>query len=332
MAAWKRVVAISVCVPLMVGALITGCGDSGSSGDSVSSQPPGYNGLNSQGVITLTSASDMSKELFVQTQSQGSLSSIDGIYLDSDTDIPVNEPPLFDKSVASSKGVASDSLQLTKAAVSQIYTIYGACGGTLTLETTIDTVIGFSQIEVTYDEFCYEGITENGTYTLSVDEAGGGTYNGNITRTYTLHTVTEPSGVNRYEGDLAVTWAADNITRTFDYVVTNLSTGLGVKYVNFRIPTDITSTETTWTQEGRFYYSLYGYVDVETVEPFVAEPGLELPHEGKLKMTGASATGGTAFAWFEAFANGFQVTVDANGDGLVDGDSGLLPWGLLPLP
>lgn len=331
MTAWRRVFAISVCVPFMVGALITGCGDSGSSGGSVSPQPPGYNGLTTQAVITLKSAGDMSKELFVQTQSQESLSSIDGIYLDSDTDIPVNEPPLFDKGGASSThGVAAQPL--TKAAVSQTYTINGACGGTLTLVTTIDTVIGSSKIEVTYDEFCYEGITENGSYTLSVDEAGDGTYNGDITRAYTLHTVTEPSGVNRYEGGLAVTWAADNITRTFDYVVTNLSTALGVKYVNFRIPTDITSTETTWTQEGRFYYFLYGYVDVETVEPFVAEPGLVLPHEGRLKMTGASANGGTAFAWFEAFADGFQVTVDADGDGLIDGDSGLLPWGLLPLP
>ncbi|BCS96759.1 hypothetical protein DSLASN_23910 [Desulfoluna limicola] len=331
MAAWKRVFAMSMCVPLMAGALITGCGDSGSSGGSVSTQPPGYNGLTTQAVITLKSASDMSKELFVQTQSQESLSSIEGIYLDSDTDIPVNEPPLFDKGGASKGGTAA-LLPLTKAAVSQTYTINGACGGTLTLETTIDTVIGFSQIEVTYDDFCYEGITENGTYTLSIDETGDGTYNGDITRTYTLHTVTEPSGVNRYEGDLAVTWAADNITRTFDYVVTNLSTGLGVQYVNFRIPTDITTAETTWTQAGRFYYSLYGYVGVETVEPFVAEPGLTPPHEGKLKMTGLSANGGTAFAWFEVFADGFQVTVDADGDGLIDGDTGLQPWGLLPLP
>lgn len=329
MVAWKRVVDMWVWVPLVLAIGFTGCGDSGGG---LSTQPPGYNGLTSQAVITLKSAVEISKILFVQTQSQESLSSIEGISLDSGHELPINEPPLFDKGIAASKNGAASSLGLAKALVTQAYTIDGTCGGTLTLVTNIDTVIDNYDIEVIYDAFCYEGITQNGWYTLSVDGAGNGSYDGNISRTYTLHTVTEPDGVNRYEGDLEVAWSADQIIRTFNYVVTNLTTGLGVQYASFVIDTDVTSTETTWAQTGRFYHSLYGYADVETEERFVAEPGLELPHGGRLKMTGTSASGGMAFGWFEVFEDGFQVTVDADGDGTVDEDSGLLPWGHMPVP
>jgi hypothetical protein len=329
MAAWLRVFVIFVFVSLVVGAFVTGCG---SSGDDISTQPPGYNGLTSQAVITQKSAVEISKTLFVQTQSQESLSSIESIYLGSDLGLPATPPPLLDKLIAESERDADGQLIVTTDRVSTDYTIAGACGGLLTLVTDIDTDIGFSAIEVTYDAFCYEGITLDGGYTLSINVAGDGDYAGTVLVTYSLRTVTEPDGVNRYEGDLEVVWSEDQITRTYNYVVTNLTTGLGVQYDNFVIVMDVTSTETTWTQEGRFYHSLYGYVDVETEEPFVAEPGLELPHEGRLKMTGAAASGGAAFGWFEVFPDGFQVTVDTDGDGSVDGDTELLPWGQMPVP
>ncbi|WP_300668163.1 hypothetical protein [Desulfoluna sp.] len=330
MGAWKDIFAMWVGVPVVLVGLSMGCGDSG--GSSVPERPPGYNGATTQAVISPSSAAAISKTLFVQTQSQQSLSSVEGLYLGQDQGLPPSALPFLEQGISATKGVAAPSLPLTKAPVTSSNTIDGACGGTLTLATTIDAAAGEYDIKVTYDAFCFEGITLNGLYTLSVNADGDGLFAGAIDVRYTRHVVTEPEGTQRYEGALKVTWSGDHMLQTWNYSVTNLTTGLGAQYASFDIKTELTATEVTWTQTGRFYHPVYGYVDVATEVPFAADASLELPHTGCLKMTGVAATGGPAFGWFEVSSEGFQVTVDANGDGTVDGNSGVLTWNFLGLP
>ena len=333
MVAWRRVVKVGRWVAVVLVGCLMGCGSSGGGGGgSLSSQTPGYNGVTAQATITQESAEAIFKTLFVQVQSPESLSSIEGLYLGSDLGLPPIVPPLLDKGGTISGDGFLVSTRSFRAVETLSYTIGGTCGGSLVLVTNIDEAADEYDVAITYNGFCYDGITMDGGYTLSVDGNGDGLFEGDIELFYTLHTVKETDGVNRYEGPLEVTWSGDAIEQSWDHVVTNLTTGLGVKYVNFIIGTETDPAEITWTQAGRFFQGLYGYVDVVTETPFVSVPGLKLPHVGRLKMVGAPAGGGVGAGWFEVFEDGFQVTVDTDGDGLVDGDSGRLPWSQMPVP
>ena len=163
--------------------------------------------------------------------------------------------------------------------VVQQYTNAGSCsnGGTWLSKSTLDTATNTGTMTVTYSQ-CNEGwATINGGFSANVAYNASGLH---ITRaTISFRSLTFDYGVTRHTMGGTVQDNMDLVnsvrTQTINLVVQDSATGAQAKLQNYNITTSYfpqyqaVNTTGSVTISGRYYHSLFGYVDITTTTPLV---------------------------------------------------------------
>lgn len=203
----------------------------------------------------------------------------------------------------------------------------GNCGGSASIEGTVDDQTGDSSGTMTFDNYCSDGLTMNGVVSFS------GIYD-LVAEDFDVFSMSTDS-LSATDGVISFTMRG---TITFDYRNVPILATMDM------LLQDGASEEVYWADDylinvwddsgytdysitGRSYHPDYGYVDVTTPTPFRIYDTDDYPTQGVLEIQGQ----GNTMARLTALTNTtYQVIADTNGDGDFidpdDYDSGTLNW------
>jgi hypothetical protein len=321
--------------------VVCGCGGGSSGGESSDGggsggSSPGltYSGATNQAVVT----ADNSQALVVNAMDAGAggagISGIAGLDTVNHGQDATGRPLFLGLAVVMESAIARMDRQSAaeqnpaSAVESDADTYPGSCGGSYSYNIQVDTDSGVFSGNLSFNGFCEEGITLNGSASFS------GVVNVTLrqveTCTVSFNSLTGTSGSGSVtmggQVYLAVSGAATMIT--MDMMVRDNGDGRVCKIENYQMDIADHGAYSVIVVNGRYYDPDYGYVDLETTSALVVDDDDDYPRIGQLILTGANgAAGGPTAARLTALSETqCRVEADTDGDGIYDYDSGAVLW------
>ncbi|MBW2108915.1 MAG: hypothetical protein JRI36_09660 [Deltaproteobacteria bacterium] len=309
---------------------IGGCGGGGGGGDgsvTASSDDNGiaYIGLTSQASIDENNAQQLTGESYEGGKLASSLASLGAVSVESQDHL--GRPRVFEFSQTMENALRS--IDLTSRAggtfAGAVYhtsgTIYGDCGGGVFYDIDVDDQTGRFSGNMNFNSYCNDNVTIDGqvqfssrialttgklvTFSFSFDNLRG----------TSEQTTTRMAGDISFDASTSPEVVTANLRMAVDsqvYQVTDYTLHI----------TDRTGyIEVSFT--GRFYDPGYGYVDISTPEVFIINDGYENPSSGVLLIQGRNGTQARLTAHSVGYC---EVQADTDGDGVMEWDSGWIPW------
>lgn len=341
----KRIGRILSCGVLVLTAVfvLSACGGGGGGGSTPSSGGSGggmtYTGATQKAPVTNSTSKAILSDLYSDASSGNNLVGVSSQNGNGSNDQSGPSLLLIAKDLSDAAGrinASSSTAGVVQGATqSSTQTISGPCGGSATIEITVDTSNDTFSGTATFSNYCGLGLTVNGTgdYTGSVNSQGlpqqfsfstngltaaigaqSLTMAGSIGySSITWDANTDMTGFtaseNLYVDDADNVYWADNITLgcTFTYTSGSLS-GIDLSIAS-----------------GAFYDPLYGYVIPSTPTPFafLSSNGWDYPSAGEITVTGANNSSAELSVPSYGYAD---IKVDADGNGVYEYDSGTIPW------
>ncbi|HEY5715314.1 MAG TPA: hypothetical protein VIS54_02780 [Psychromonas sp.] len=199
----------------------------------------------------------------------------------------------------------------------------GNCGGSKTVTVNIDNTNGEFYGAGQFSDYCEDGVTTSGT----VDIAGSADLNTgeiiNISMESDQLTVASESSSVSISGKILNEFGPGSLIQTMNYLIRNNSDRKVYKIEDYKITTEIITTGTVEItfESGLYYHPVYGYVELESVTPFILYDGVYGVDSGELLVTGGAHTKALLSV---INADQIEIKADTNGDGDYDWSSGIL--------
>ncbi len=308
---------------VLLSLICIGCSSSG--GSSGESAPLSYSGISTPIAIDENNADQLLHDTFPGSATE----MMDIVQLDKTSykSIPATlkmalivGETIYQKDMTSSKDSVSAAIH------SNSDTVYGNCGGSYSITISIDDVSGEMSGTMNYSSFCNDGLTLNGSvsYFGSLDlpvspsslefESFTMIFN-NVTGTDSITNESETMS-----GEITITENGSTSNMNVDMVIKDNNINKTYWINDYQITETATYNNVQQEFTGMYYDPDYGYVHVETAEPFVYEYSNEWPGSGIMIMEGAEgAAGGSSMARLTALSSETcQIEVDADGDGVFE--------------
>jgi hypothetical protein len=198
----------------------------------------------------------------------------------------------------------------------------GTCGGTMTYSGSFDNVANTFSISVSFNSYCEEGVTTNGSITAS----------GSFTLTQTrmdmdFNSITVTGGESgsiAMDGWIDLTRNLNSMSMNMDIIAQDSVTKKTYWINDFDLDATINSTTATIAMAGRFYDYDYGYVDLTTTTDIKVLLTQVHPYTGVMVVTGQ---GNSKAKLSFLSATTYMVEADVNGDNYYyEFNSGTLYW------
>ncbi|MGA1867673.1 MAG: hypothetical protein ACMUJM_03900 [bacterium] len=335
----KKQYAMTVVIFFTLVLFFSGCGgDSGSGGSTGLT----YAGIETQVLIDANNADEVVENAYINTNM--ARNTADTIYLNPNStdysEILGRHRPV---SIALARTtnhfinqteIPNASQQLSYRALVQESegTEIGVCGGESSYHLVIDNTKGTFSLSATFDNYCAnEGVLINGTMSMR-GQFNMQTASMNNSVSFTnLQVILEESNTSiTTTGTMAIVteFMTFSCTMTMNMIMQDNLTEKTYCVDNFVLTMPPSSTtQLTFTLEGRFYDYDYGYCDISTETPFSISVDGSEPTSGTLVISGANGSGGgNTSAKLIIDSNSYEVQADTNGDGTYDYESGSLTW------
>ncbi len=205
----------------------------------------------------------------------------------------------------------------------------GSCGGTVhqeDIEQNSET--GAFTTIYTFFDYCEDGEIANGVMNMSgiIDPVTGEFREATIVMKSYQSRQMDGSESSTTEGTMKLASVESKTTFDMDLVIRDDLTNEMHKLENFSISESSQGGYEYLELNGRFYDSKEGYLDIETLEPFITPSGSERPSSGQMVMTGAKgAAGSETRIIMTAEGASYRIQVDTTGDGNFDFEE-TYPW------
>ena len=210
----------------------------------------------------------------------------------------------------------------------------GPCGGQVTETVTRGETDGKLTVAYLYAAYCIDGREFTGKATLEVK--GDVVVSGDVVAvrvsnmaTYKNLVVKDEGGSVKLDGTVEnISQEGESLIANHDLRLTTLGTGKIFGLLGLRTLTTEMGGESSSMDSGRIYHSDFGFMEVTTEEPLIREAANEagFPFAGKIRFQGVTEDAKEGYAWLEAGVDGYEVTMDADGDGNWEWHSGVLSW------
>ncbi len=204
--------------------------------------------------------------------------------------------------------------------------IPGSCGGSASFSIQINDSTGAFSGNISFNNFCSEGTTINGTASFS----GIVDINHEISQfTLTFTSLTGTIGADSFtlDGTITLYLSSTSFTAMMDMRQRDNNTGKVYWVNNFEMTASVISGNLEFSVSGRFYDPDYGYVVVETTTPFRINSGQSWPSQGVMICTGNNNTKARLMVNPPPpTPTTFVVEADTDGNGSYDWTSGNLSW------
>lgn len=326
---------ILLTLTMMLCFLAVACGGGGGDGGGGSAPGINYSGLTTPAVITEENAKTIAGSALDSGSSADGFSGIAS--LDNAAQVPQNgsKPFLTDLSKAAKEVIEQINFESatetnTRAALENVSdTVYGSCGGNAPFTIRVDTVTGAFTGNMTFVNYCEEGMTVNGNTTfygtvdLNTEEIASFTFNfDNLTGTSGSESIT-------MDGQVDYRQSGSTIYMTMNMAIQdNNKTDYVCKVEDYQMALTDRFGSSDLDISGRFFEPDYGYVVLDTLSVLSINDTADYPHSGVVTLTGnLGIAGGATKARLTALSETqCQVEADTNGDGSYDYDSGAISW------
>lgn len=312
-------------VVLAVTALLSACSGGGSGGGGSSALS--YTGVTTAAVITNSNAKTLALESFSTGTSAGSTQNtaktvavVDTTYTAPDIGVIVSR--LITTSQTAAQGLVTTTAsgnRTTLVSIQQtLAPMTGNCGGTASGTLTIDDATSNTYATIIFDNYCDTGVTLSGSmnFSLILDTTSPdyGLMTMNFTNVHVIGALTSLVISGSIQYDSLVLNPATTIN-----MLLQSSVGRVYKIQNLTMTevtgTDVTGDYTDISMNGRLYDPDFGYVDMTTTLQMRVYTTDYWPSSGSYILTG----NGNATVTLTASPSGYQLDLDLNGDGIVDG-------------
>jgi len=316
---------LMLCVSVFSASLIVSCGGGGGGGG----VPAGitYTGVTTQALIDENNAVDIVLETYEGVDTTSELNVLGAV---SENSSSVKNPLFVDISTYFQSVVYEIETSVGQnsaymgAVITESDSINGSCGGNFSYTLTGDDQTGNFNGGLTFNNFCEEGITANG----SIDLSGNINLNTNeisyFEMTFTNINMTSGQKSISLNGSMDFNLQSSPIVMTFSFTYKDNNLNKTFKYENFAYEYTEGVGFVDMTFSGRFYYHDYGYVDIVTESPLRTNGSDFYPSSGSVIFMGES---GTKARLNVSNSSSFIVEADTDGDGLYDDfSSGEILW------
>ena len=284
---------LSIIFMLVLSIFLTACGGGGSSDDS--SSGISYTGLTDMAIIDADNAVELAL----------------GAYFGG----PIEDSFWAEQRSEDQANPFTQSLSI----VSDTVTVSGNCGGSQTTNVYLDDTNGsFTGTEV-FKDYCEDGMTTSGTvnftgnanlYTLEIN---------NIAMSFDQLTVSSVEGSVLMSGTINNQFGLGSLQQTMNYLIRDNRDNDSKVYKidNYQIDTEISpigTVEITYTS-GKYYHPDFGYVELESLTPFIVYDGGYGADSGELLVNGHASTNALLSV---INSEEIMVEADTNGDGVYD--------------
>ena len=301
---------------------LSGCGDSGSGGDSLSGLT--YSGVETAAVITTENA----QQLGADALSVGSNSTPMGsIGLQHATDERQPAPPVLQTLVIALDDAA---LQMTPEivpsyainAASQRHsgTIYGDCAdgpdGSAEYQIEADQGDGTFSGSLVFDNYCVDDAVIDGSanYSGRIDTQADEVLSFRLS--FDMLTSQSDLRAFTFDGEIVIDMTTADLSTTINMLVRNDQTGRTFKVTDYQMSVTDYGSYTAVEIDGTFYDSQHGFVNLITTDPLLYETDAAYPHAGQMVLEGANGSS----AQLTASETACHLQVDLDGDSVYELD------------
>ena len=198
-------------------------------------------------------------------------------------------------------------------------TLRGGCGGGLSYSIDFIDESRIFDGSFSFENYCDQGITISGETDID------GTY-GTAGRDFTtahFSFADLADGTMTLDGEISMDFLRPPMTATFSAHSKDMESGQVYWIKDYSL--NITEFAGYIEVEifGTFYHPDYGFVNLTTTEPFIVHNEDDWPTSGLLEIKGENNTRAELSALDQLTCS---VEADADGDGVLDWDSGILNW------
>jgi len=321
----------------MVGLLSTSCGGGGGGEAVPTVNTPAtvtYTGATTPAAITVGNTNNLSAGVAGGNQSTGLL--IGAVPVSSGSKPPVEASGKLKKLATALIRTGIQTPSVAAGAVQQMNQTY-ACplSGTQSFVGQVDTVALTATATISFNN-CTElnGSVANGSavVNMTMDQVTLNPLTMNMS--FNAMSMSDPQlGGITMTGSIAVatSYATNTDTATINLATQDLITGRQNKMQNMMMISqfDIYNAPTTVSDSmsGRFFDSVHGYVDVQTITPLFQNLADAYPLSGQLILTGGNLVAGATKVRLTALsATQVLLEGDTTGDGNYDYSSGAMAW------
>ena len=207
--------------------------------------------------------------------------------------------------------------------------VFGGCGGIASYTITVDDETGDFNGSLNFLSYCDDGVTITGRVGFT------GQVNVNLGHallrfSFNFYNLTGTSGSDSFtlNGNISCDVTVSPTIITMSMLLHDNSTGKVYWVQNYEMRVTEGANYVDIEVSGRYYDPDYGYVNIDTPDPFCIYNVDDCPSDGVLVVTGDTGTaGGPTIARLTALSSTtYQVEADTNGDGFYDYDSEILNW------
>jgi hypothetical protein len=303
-----------------------GSGGGGGGGGGDSSSSISYTGNTAPALVTDANAQELAVEAYLGGEVGTALVPL-SVNRNSNTTVEKNisKPiflPLLLKNAFELAELNSVVVTSTNAAIQTVReTINGSCGGTASYTLQVNDLTGEFNGTFTFSNYCDAGITISGGVTadgeinLTTDE---------IELLFMTFSNLSSEGIT-IQGDVSMDATAIPLVIEIDYLMKNNVSGIVYWTNNYMLllTEGIDFVEIEVSGGSRFYDFDYGYVDINTADPFIVFDADEYPTSGVLVCVGENNTKARLTSVDNA---SFRVEADTDGDDNYETDLGVFLW------
>ena len=204
---------------------------------------------------------------------------------------------------------------VSAATQSESGSLQGSCGGSASYSISVDRDTGTFSGNFTFSGYCADDLTVSGSASFSGVVNTGTEQLESFTFSFSAITATSGSESVTMNGSIAISVSASTVT--MNMTIQDNTSGWMCKVVNYQMVVTDSGAYSEYSVSGRFFDQDYGYVDLETNQPFIVYSGDEYPSSGQLTLYGeiGSAGGRTSAVLTAVDATRCRVEVDGDGDG-----------------
>lgn len=311
---------VIVAIGLTAGCGGGGGGGGGNDGDTNNTESLTYTGVTSKASINSANADDLAIGAFENGGSSRSLSL--GVQVNNQHS-GIGKPRVLFlteavQSVLNQAQVISPAGgSVVGAIVNESETIEGSCGGSVTVELSVDDTTGEFEGNFSFNDYCEADITINGTGNVESTESAGA-----FRMSFDSMTMALCDGSSSFtaRGSYEVTALSGSTTIKGNEWTRDNSTGKVYRFENVVITTTNDSNSVGIRISGRFYHPDHGYATASTPEPLRIYTGDFWPTSGVFLLEGqVGAAGGSTKARMTAIDSAnYMIEADTDGNGGYD--------------
>jgi len=196
-------------------------------------------------------------------------------------------------------------------------TVTGNCGGSLTITVDeLDTNGAFTGKAV-FEKYCEDGLTISDIVNITGSANLNTLEINSMVMSFKQLSVSSVEGSVLMNGTINSQFGLGTLQQTMDYLIRDNASYKVYEIVNYQIDTEISpigTVEITYTS-GKYYHPDFGYVELESISPFIVYDGGYGADSGELLVKGNAFTKALLSV---INSEDIKVEADTKGDGVYD--------------